>query len=540
MNAALVDRDNKNLEILPKWHPPGALTMPFVDEHVAVRFLGGVNNYSDATLPGCADSSTVWCDLVRRLPDGSLESRFDLVKSRLDRYALNGLDVMIVLDNVPWAFVSVKEQVCAGFGCQYLPPDDPQEFADWIGELATYLGQTYGSEYAARIRWRLGTEANGPRWGNRGQYFQRYLDAYKLTAERIRAKIPRARVGASNWVEVMGKSGDLTPGGSDDFQYRFYAALAEDPSVPLDWISISHYGGGHEGSDTSAQNFPGADYVQRTPFGDSGAFELQAMKELAKRPDAALEVQEWGILNNEAGQSTNEPSSVGTAWSAASAATWMCHGVDRIFHWATGATLRNRTGDGRLVQFYEQWSWNLAILELFIGGRGRFATYDLPQAGSVLNHSVAVIESVKDDAYYALVAAVASNRSNLFSTTVSLAADALGTGDVVVEQYQMNSERSVVETVIRELTGQPGMFQEPGQTLPADFKKLLTPQGLKYVQQPENLDRYWQMNADAFKLMPFEGTWSRDNRGRLHLHAEVYAFSVTVFVARPATVAVSV
>lgn len=253
-----------------------------------------------------------------------------------------------------------------------------------------------------------------------------------------------------------------------------------------------------------------------------------------------MEVQEWGILNNEAGQRTNEPSSVGTAWSAASTATWMCHGVDRIFHWGTGAKIRNSTGDNRLVQFYEQWSWNMAILELFIGGRGRFATYDLPVAGSALNHSVALIESVKEDAYYALVATVASDRSNLYRTTFDLVADALGTSDVVVEQYLMNSERSVVETIIRELTGKPGMFQQPEQPLPADLRTLLTPEGQKYVQQPENMDRYWQMNKDAFKLVPFKGTVSRNSRGQLHINAEVYAFSVTVFVARPATVAVSV
>lgn len=195
-----------------------------------------MNNYSVATQQGCTDSSTVFCDLVRRLPDGSLESRFDLVKSRLDPYVTNGFDVMIVLDNVPWAFVSVTTSKCASYGCQYLPPDDPQEFADWVGELAKYLKQTYGATYAARIRWRLGTEANGPRWSDRGKYFQQYLDSYKLTAGRIRSKIPGARVGASNWVEVMGKSGNFTPGGSDDFQYRFYKALSKDTSVPLDFF----------------------------------------------------------------------------------------------------------------------------------------------------------------------------------------------------------------------------------------------------------------------------------------------------------------
>lgn len=54
-------------------------------------------------------------------------------------------------------------------------------------------------------------------------------------------------------------------------------------------------GGGHG-------NFPGSDYVQRTPAGTTGALELQAMRALAQRPDASLEIMEWSILNNELGQ----------------------------------------------------------------------------------------------------------------------------------------------------------------------------------------------------------------------------------------------
>ena len=74
----------------------GGLTAPFVDTHIAVRFLGGVGNFSDVTAPNCADEVRGlrgpggvdrvgrWCDLAVRQPDGSLESRFDLVRSRFD------------------------------------------------------------------------------------------------------------------------------------------------------------------------------------------------------------------------------------------------------------------------------------------------------------------------------------------------------------------------------------------------------------------------------------------------------------------------
>ena len=80
--------------------------------------------------------------------------------------------------------------------------------------------------------------------------------------------------------------------------------------MPLSYLQTSHppppltpdlrflgtaAGGGHG-------NLPGSDYVQRTPAGTTGALELQAMRALAQRPDASLEIMEWSILNNELGQ----------------------------------------------------------------------------------------------------------------------------------------------------------------------------------------------------------------------------------------------
>ena len=108
--------DDPNLAILPRWKGPAGmrnLTAPFVDTHVAVRFLGGVGNKSDVTGAECRDGlhgpqptsgvdrEGVWCDLVVRAADGSLVTRFDLVHSRLDRFFDNGVDLMIVLDDVP-------------------------------------------------------------------------------------------------------------------------------------------------------------------------------------------------------------------------------------------------------------------------------------------------------------------------------------------------------------------------------------------------------------------------------------------------------
>jgi hypothetical protein len=519
--AVLWQWDDPNLSILPKWSAHGHnRTAPFVDTHIAVRFLGGVSNYSDAVDPRCSDATPrpgvagIWCDLIN---------------SRLDAFFENGLDVMLVLDNVPWAFVpnAPRWPACQSYGCQYLPPESPSEFAQWVGGLAAYLVERFGVDWAGRVQWRLGTEANGPRWGGRGKYLGKYLESYRACAAAIHAVIPRARFGASNWVEELGKTGGLAPNSSDAFQYDFYSRLANDSSIPVDWISVSHYGTGLHGG---VGDFPGADYVQRTPDGKRGRVELLAMRELARRPGASLEVQEWSILRNELGQPTFEPSSVGTAWTAASTAAWVCHGVDRIFHWESGTTLRNSSGDGRLVNFFEQHAWNMALLELFTGGRASFAVYEIPHAPLPLNHTVGLIESVDmNGTYFALVAAVGADRSHPFRTIVPLR-PALRLDASRAQMYQMNSSVSVVECVLRELRHRPGMLQHD-DGLPYDFGRLLTAQGRAYAEAPENLERYWRMHANTFKPYAFIGTW-RQNRTReaTDLDLPVTAPSVTVLV----------
>jgi hypothetical protein len=50
-----------------------------------------------------------------------------------------------------------------------------------------------------------------------------------------------------------------------------------------------------------------------------------------------------------------------------------------------------------------------------------------------------------------------------------------------VQQYRMNSTVSVLETLIRELQGQPGMLRSD-DGLPYVFNKLLTPEGMAYAE----------------------------------------------------------
>ena len=96
----------------------------------------------------------------------------------------------------------------------------------------------------------------------------------------------------------------------------------------------------------------------------------------------------------------------------------------------SGSTLRNASGDGRLVNFYTQHAWNMALLELFVGGKdAAVTTYAhvpadgpgvMPAGEFPLNDTVTTIEAVVNGTYYALVAAVATDRTHPFRTTVRL------------------------------------------------------------------------------------------------------------------------
>merc|ERR1712151_841459 len=98
--------------------------------------------------------------------------------------------------------------------------------------------------------------------------------------------------------------------------------------------------------------------------------------------------------------------------------------------------------------------------------------------------------------------------------------------------YRMNSDTSIVEMVIRELSGQPHMFKNPDKPLPAGFDHLPSNEGLAYVQRPENLERYWNQNIENLQAKPYTGEWSRIADGRLSMHPQVDAHSVTVLVVK--------
>jgi hypothetical protein len=124
---------------LPAWRPAaGAITTrPWTDGFSAPRLLGGIADHDPET-----DTYTPNLDfeIVTRSSDGVLVYNWTRVDVTIDGW-LHGAKTkrfLLVLDNVPYCFVRPENRYYLGFGMG-AAPDDPEEFAVFIGALATHL-----------------------------------------------------------------------------------------------------------------------------------------------------------------------------------------------------------------------------------------------------------------------------------------------------------------------------------------------------------------------------------------------------------------
>ena len=258
-------------ETLPNWHaPPGAVsTRPWTNGFSAPRLLGGIatHNKTDNTYTPAMDF-----EVVTRGSDGKLVYNFSRIDVTLDGWLHEAKTerFLVVLDNIPYAFVKPENRYYLGFGMG-AAPDDPLEFAVFIGVLAKHLVERYGLATVSRWRFRLGTECDGPRighsWlnftapnppfrmanGKGGDYVSRvngldaYVGTYLAVARVLKSVVPEAAFGPSNMAGVSGNVNAGAGGGGgtevctscrylNEFADRIKAAGA-----PLDFIAASEY-----------------------------------------------------------------------------------------------------------------------------------------------------------------------------------------------------------------------------------------------------------------------------------------------------------
>ena len=159
--CSYLSNDSYLAKTMPSWlAAQGSLvTRPWTNGFSSPRLLGGLATHDPKTNTWTPNLDF---EVVRRAPDGKT---FVYNWTRIDR-TLDGFVVakterfLIVLDNIPYAFVKPENRFYLSYGLGSAP-DDPQEFADFVGKFAEHLVERYGLQTVSKWRFRLGTECDG-------------------------------------------------------------------------------------------------------------------------------------------------------------------------------------------------------------------------------------------------------------------------------------------------------------------------------------------------------------------------------------------
>jgi hypothetical protein len=147
-------------EHVPDWQAPPAatITTPWTTGFSAPRLLGGIAVHDARTDTYMPDLDF---EVVIRGADGGLVYNWTRIDQTLDGFleVLKYHRFLVVLDNIPYAFVKPENRYYLGFGMG-AAPDDPGEFAAFVGVLVTHLVNRYG--YGARFS--AGIYTRGCHW----------------------------------------------------------------------------------------------------------------------------------------------------------------------------------------------------------------------------------------------------------------------------------------------------------------------------------------------------------------------------------------
>jgi hypothetical protein len=209
------------------------------------------------------------------------------------------MSMVVVFDNVPWAFVRNHTGATGSYGNAKGPDDDLKPlFARYVLELVQQLAARYGQQRASSWQWRAATEPNCPcHWLSSTDD---YLWYYDTLAAAVKGTLgPGARFGPGNMPRGM------QMGMVDTVLRRL--SNAKLTAHPPDVLGISYYGGhgnGYRHTDMKS-TFEWMDtYARMMPATGGHPTEVQFM--------------EYGTLENAVHKPSNEPSAFGAAWTAVS------------------------------------------------------------------------------------------------------------------------------------------------------------------------------------------------------------------------------
>lgn len=341
---------------------PGEKTSLLSDRVATVRILGG----------WARDEDGPHQDVVERAADGSLEYHWDRLYARLDPIVENDIEPFVVLDNVPFAFVSDDGEL-KSYG-QHRAPEDFEEYGQFIADLCHALVARYGFEAANRWHYRFGTEMdNENHWeGGAEDSLGKYLKMYDHGTAGLRSVLPDAPVGPCNFNSPFaGRLERLVP---PEKVFRHLTTgrnhATGEIGAPVDFIGISVYGVYWMGRPFEHPEVPGAGYDPSTLR--LAAHMMKSWRNIHPRlKNLPIMVMEHGMLGNKAAERGREPGAFGGAWTAMQYMIALEEGISEIFHWQDFDVISGPTSEGEFRRDYIPTSslWVKSNLERLVGSR---------------------------------------------------------------------------------------------------------------------------------------------------------------------------
>ncbi len=370
-NTAVLDRTLAGAGLMweiPDWmtqtdfpyvKKPFAKELPFADACTVVRLLGGWMDGSQD--PHRANDEN---DLAGRDENGKIFYRWDLLKSRLDPYVEQGVEMTLVLDNFPHCFPESGTADSGRHFGQVTPPKDIHEWEEFVHAMCLEIKRLYGPEIQERLRFRMGTEMQDDR--RFAGTFEEYCRVYDHAAKAVKEVFPKALFGPFNRSMPQGSFdsfGGLVSGNVGLLKLAGHCANGTNFATgeigsPFDFAPRSFYYFSSREADGSLVNIQPD---ERLP-------EFKLMWDAIEAVDPrykgiSREVQEFGShLNTEGGIYGRDTGVRGAAQDFETIVGMKEIGADRIWHWE----MFEKIDAGKTLLMSQGWLYS--VFERMRGG----------------------------------------------------------------------------------------------------------------------------------------------------------------------------
>lgn len=481
---------------VPSWlaeHPryrdwePSRKTVLFADTLSTVRLLGGWNQEPHGAY-----------DLAVRRED-RIEYRWELLHGRLGPWVSQGLDALVVLDNVPFCFVSNPAFNTYG---QVLGPDDAMlaDYGAFIRALTEELVAAYGRERVAGWRFRVGTEPDLP--GHWEDTVEKYCMMYDYATAAVLSVLPEARVGPGNFLTPRGQTE------SESVQIMEHIARGRNYATgavgsPIHFLAGSLYATPRPRSPYQEMMIEASPEKVRLL-----AWKLKMLRDIDPRfRELPIEMHEFGTLYTECARNADEKMCAwagmrGAAWVHQAYAVALEEGFSEVFFWFNYDMIPGGQ-DGERWPLLRGYGWLRGMLEYMDGGAWSLPRVAAPDKSRT---TVRAFASRRDDALWIALSAFSLMREH-DAVPVRIAVDRsllpAGAGHVLtVREYRQTMTTWVYDVLHADLARRDMLAIDNGAVY--RVPRLTTPEGMAFLR--DNAGRYQDLLRRSFQPAPFAGT----------------------------------